>query len=68
MLEKDCGKDAYELLKQTSNILLSFVMAPLEEAWSGAANATLSDTMTTCDKFFSQALTDEGVDRQILKR
>jgi len=53
IMEKECGKDAFELLKTTSRILLSFVMTPLEQTWSPTSNTTLFDgtESSTCDGY-----------------
>jgi len=39
-IEKECGTDAYELLKQTSNILLAFLVVPFEQDWMSTFNVT----------------------------
>jgi len=54
LVEKECGQGAYELLKVTSQILLSFVMTPIEQT----SNGTLWDGSGSCEGYIShQALT-----------
>jgi len=57
-MENECGKDAYELLKQSSRILLSFVLSPLEDSWA-SENITMTAAMAACNGYVSEALTDE---------
>lgn len=54
IMEKECGRDAFELLKVTSKILVSFVITPLDET----TNITSWDTTGSCEGFVNaQALT-----------
>jgi len=59
-IEKTCGKDAYDLFRQTSRILLSFIMVPLEQTWAPSSNASAPELMNMCDGLVSQALTAES--------
>jgi len=60
-MEKQCGKEGFELLKQTAHILLSFIVVPLEQSWASPTNASDSThIMDTCDGYVSQALKAEN--------